>query len=309
MFVRDADREAYERVSTFENLLRRVLRWELRGSFGRDWFSKLEAYGVLINNRIANEKSASAYNEDHSDLAYLDISELLDLIFDKFWQSNFKAIVNHQRLKHKTRDTVLRVRHKVAHFRSINQLDLILLNTSTELYNALKRYYETNLQADAYLSGEVPGLDSQLDDSEIDLLKNSLFKHGASELWDEYTKIESVRADGLSPGIGVVGHHVFFELFTQDRFLPDQLMKFAKERRFDLTYMHFGLDAQYVRLFLPLKLGVVEIRRILRSFVKAAKCGVTNYPSNDPLGDKGFDFGYWEHVGAPGRAMYFGFLF
>lgn len=307
MFVRDDDIQAYERVSSLENLLRRVLRWELRGSFGREWFSKLGAFGSIITDRIANEKIALAYNADHSELAYLDFNELLDLIFDQFWKTNFEAILVHRRLKAIARSKIVTVRNKVAHFRSINQNDLLSLDSSADIYDALKKHYETRLNADAYLPAEDP--ESQLDEAEIDLLKTCLSRYDASRIWDEYSKVEAVRSIGLSPGIGVIGQHLFLELFTEERFLPNPLMQFAKKQRFEVTYMHFGLKAKSVRLFVPLKLGAIHLSRIVHSFVAAARMSNSKQPSAEPLSEDGFDFGYWEHVGAPGRAMYFGLVF
>ena len=307
MPVRLFDSKAYENIYLFEILLRKVLRWELRGVFGRNWLSELGRFGTVIVDRIDREKRLGAYNADHSDLAYLDLSELLDLVFEKFWEPIFSAILKRKNLQVPLRRQIVAIRNKVAHFRAVDQKDLLLLQAGGDFNNVLDEYY-SRLAASAYLSGEDP--EGQLGGGEVDLLIRELAQRGMSEIWAEYGALEGVRAKGFLPGIGIVGHHLLFELFTTEAYTPESILEFAKAQRFDISFLNFGAQAEYVRIFVPFKLGEKAICKLMRAFIKSVSSAniVENIPT-DYLDGSDFDMGYWEHVSGGGRHMHFGLVF
>lgn len=307
MPLRLFDSKAYESVYSFEILLRKVLRWELRGCFGRNWLSQIGVCGTAIIDRIDREKKFGVYNPDHSDLAYLDLSELLDLVFDFLWTPIFSSILKRKHLQDPLRRQIVAIRNKVAHFRAVDQKDLSLLQAAGEFLDVLGVHY-SNLAASSYLSGEDP--DSQFEGGEVDLMIRELGMLGMSGIWDEYGVLEGVRAKGLSPGIGIVRHHLLFEIFTHDAYRPESILRFAKSQRFDISFINFGAQAEHVRMFVPFALGEKNICKLMRAFTNAAlSAEIVENISKDYLDSSEFDMGYWEHVGGGGRYMHFGLVF
>lgn len=307
MYLREIDKKGYEQVFFYENLLRKTLIWELRGTYGRQWLNELAKFGYQIEDRIASTKRAGAYNEDHSELSYLDLADLLSLIFDKTWYSIFNKILIRKSLRDVAHKGLVAVRNKIAHYRPIDQTDAHRLESAKEVFSGLGNYYGRNLQADAHLSGQDKGVDVLLNPAEIDNLRTVLVRAKLPNLWDDYGKHEGMRASNLSPGIGVVRHHLFFEIFTHLAFAPIRFVDFVRRRRHEVTFLNFGPSAEYVRIFIPLCLGEREIQKLLVKFIDVAKNAVIDPEQNAE--SLIFDLGYWDQIGMSEKNLYFGFIF
>jgi hypothetical protein len=310
MFLRDADYDAYKKVLFFEILLRRVIRWEARGIRGRQW---LGAFGPLqdrIEDRIKAEKSSGSFNPHSSELSYLSLSELLDIIFDMFWRDCFQRVLGNK--KHMRGDPcrgLNNVRNKVAHFRPVNANDAQTLAKADYLLEVLESHYKKNLEATAYLPGDFDRGEDQLDEEQVSRLTSYLKAHDASAVWDDFQVLESVRATGLSPGIGVVSHHVFYELYTRGAFGASRLVEFLERNKHVITFMNVGTAEPYIRIFMPIALGGAEIRRLMKKVTAAAQASLTNQTNAAPNVVRDFDLGYMESLGAEKTSLYFGFVF
>ena len=90
--MQEYTRDTFQRLSSFEILLRRVIRWELMSSDGRAWMLGLGNYFDEIDRRVKNEKNAGLYSNNSSELSYLTLTELLRLIFTDLWHEKFKLV-------------------------------------------------------------------------------------------------------------------------------------------------------------------------------------------------------------------------
>lgn len=310
MYLRDADLNAYKKVLFFEILLRRVIRWETRGNRGRAW---LGAFGKLqdrIEERIKSEKAFGSFNAHSSELSYLSLSELLEIIFDAFWLDCFRRVLaNKRQIRINPCRGLNNVRNKVAHFRPVDASDARALADADYLFEVLGSHYGQNLKASIYLPGDFDKADDQLNPEEIAKLTSYLELHDASSVWDEFQMLESTRSTGMSPGIGVVSHHVFYELYTRGAFGAARLMEFLEKNKHEVTFMNIGSAAPYVRIFIPIKMGASEIRRVIRKFTVAARESLREQTNIAPDVIREFDLGYFESLGADKKNMYFGFVF
>lgn len=310
MFLRDADYNAYKKVLFFEVLLRRVIRWEARGIRGRTW---LNAFGRLqenIEDRIKAEKTFGSFNSHSSELSYLSLSELLDIIFDVLWSECFQRVLaNKKHIRLNPCRGLNNVRNKIAHFRPVNAYDARALADADYLLEVLTAHYRDNLKASAYLPGDFDKAEDQLDEDELKKLTSYLQENDASAVWDEFQILESVRASGMSPGIGVVSHHVFYELYTRGAFQAGRLTDFLEKNKHEITFMNIGTAAPYVRIFMPIKIGANEIRRIMKRFTVAARESLKEQSNVAPNVIREFDLGYFESLGADKTNLYFGFVF
>src|SRR4051812_25659434 len=121
MYLRGADRDAYKKVLFFEILLRRIIRWEAREARGRQWLSALGDLQDSIEDRIQSEKRLRSYNSHSSELSYLSLSELLEIIFRVLWKECFQHVLSDRKhMRAKPCQGLNAVRNKVAHFRPID---------------------------------------------------------------------------------------------------------------------------------------------------------------------------------------------
>lgn len=310
MYLREADQDAYKDILYFETLFRRLIRWEVRGAHGRRWLLALDVLQGKIEERIQAEKRLGAYNPDSSELSYLSLAELIEIVFGYLWRDCFQQVLNNK--KHIRNDpcrALNAVRNKVAHFRPIDQNDGKALAGIEALFDVLALYYRDNLKASAYIPGDFEASDGQLDQQEISRLISYLEAHDAKSVWDEFQQLESVRSAGLSPGIGVVSHHVFFELYTRGRFRAPRLVDCLVKYKYEITFMNVGNSANYVRIFVPIRMGAQDIRRVMRKITAAALSSVDEQPFDTLDIVREFDLGYFESLGADQTNLYFGFVF
>src|ERR1700674_275586 len=138
MYLREADESAYRRVLFFEILLRRAIRWEARGARGRQW---LGAFGELqdrIEDRIQSERRSGFFNSHSSELSYLSLSELLEIVFDCLWQECLQQVLsNRKHIRFGPCRGLSSVRNKVAHFRPVDKSDANALFAADYLFEAM----------------------------------------------------------------------------------------------------------------------------------------------------------------------------
>ncbi len=310
MYLREADQSAYKKVLFFEILLRRVIRWEARGARGRQW---LGAFGELhdrIEDRIQSERRSGSFNSHSSELSYLSLSELFEIVFDCLWEECFQQVLSNKRhIRINPCRGLNAVRNKVAHFRPVDENDRKALSNAEYLFEALGSYYRNHLKARAYIPGDFDRADDQLNDEELGKLSAYLGGHGADSVWDEFQRLDSVRAYGMSPGIGVVSHHVFYELYTKGAFGASRLVDCLERNKQEITFMNVGITASYVRIFMPIKIGAPDILKVMKKITVAARESLEDPPHIPADVIREFDLGYFESLGADQTNLYFGFVF
>jgi len=310
MYLREADQGAYRKILYFEVLLRRLIRWEARGVHGRSWLLALDTLQSKIEERIQAERQLGAFNPDSSELSYLSLAELIEIVFSYLWRDCFQQVLNNKKnIRNDPCRALNAIRNKVAHFRPIAQNDARALGGIETLFDILTLYYQENLKASAYIPGDFEVPDGQLDSEEISRLTEFLEAHDQTSVWNEFQQLESVRGAGLSPGIGIVSHHVFYELYTRGRFRAHLLVDCLIKNRHEITFMNVGNTANYVRIFVPIKMGARDIRKMMRKITTAAVSSVDERPFCSLDVAREFDLGYLESLGADQTNLYFGFVF
>ena len=253
--VRLTDERAYCQIFNHELLLRRVLRWELRGCFGRLWYQRIGRHGVSIEERIRSEKEHGWYDPQVSELAYLGLREIIDIVCGLQWNAIFSKMFRHRLPKHLLKNGLRKVvgmRNKVAHFRPV-------MSTESEeaiigqLLSAFGGYYGARLEAAVYLSGDPSKSEDQFRTDELKLVQKALANCRLNAVWDEYTKLEGIRAVGLSPGLGIVDHHFFYEIYGQGSFNSEPIVSWADRAKYHVTFVTVGRYGHYIRAFIPLE--------------------------------------------------------
>lgn len=308
--MRQSDRDAFVQLFELEVFLRRVLRWELRGRYGREWLLKLGDLTAVINERRARERELSPLDPKCSDLAFLGLPEVIQLMFVELWDQVFRGVfANRRNLRHSPLRDVVAIRNKVAHFRPLNSTDASLLRRISEVLDPVVAYYNKQLEASDFISGE-PGTASELPrDEDLQSLIASLRGVDLDGVWAEFGALESFRARGLSLGLGLVDRHLYLEIYTQSAFRAEQLNAWALKRQHELTFVLVGNDSSFIRMFVPICLGQREVLRAMRALTNVALESQAEGPQQASLTKSDFDFGSIEWVIGEGHNASFGFAF
>ena len=309
--LRERDKQAYEQVFNHETLLRRVLRWELRGHFGQHWYGELGKYCARVEDQIQSEKVESCYDPRVSALGYLGLRDSTALITGRHWDDIFKPIFSGSVQKHTIKSglrSVISVRNKVAHFRPVSSYQ-VEFGVAEKMRSALSEYYDLKLNAAFHLSGEPEKRGEQFGTTEINRLVECLSQLGLKLVWEKYSSLESMRTEGLSPGFGVVGHHVFYEIYGNGSFKSEPILRWIKRVEHEVTFLNIGKHANYLRVFIPIKQGPREISKCMRGLASTAKAGNSDkWKTMDEIRTE-FDFGSIECLNGEGQNIIFSFVF
>ena len=88
---------SYSEIRKFELLLRRLVKWELSGYYGRMWLSKLDSHLDSITQVENYEKRLNIFDPKASELSYLTLGALLRIIFFDHWNSVFDKVFTSDR--------------------------------------------------------------------------------------------------------------------------------------------------------------------------------------------------------------------
>lgn len=309
--LRELDKQAYEEVFNHETLLRRVLRWELRGHFGRQWYGELGRYCSRIEEQIQSEKAKSCYDPRVSAFGYLGLSDSTELITGRHWEGIFKLIFSGSVPKHTIKSglrSMIGVRNKVAHFRPVLNYKAEF-DVAKQMRDALEKYYDLALNAVLHLGGDPEKRGEQFGTGEDKELENFLSQRGLKLVWEKYTRLESMRAEGLSPGLGVVGHHVFYEIYGNGSFESKPILRWVERVEHNVTFLNVGKYANYLRVFIPIQQGPREIAKCMNGLALTAKSGNSEkWKTADQIQIE-FDFGSIECLNGEGKNIIFSFVF
>jgi hypothetical protein len=310
MQARTLDIDAYSKVASCEGFLRRVLRWELRGHAGNQWKREINSRISDLIERQAVERMNGLYIDHGCPFAYLSLNELVEVMFRDLWKPIFREVFGNNRATAADLHRLRQIRNRIAHFRPVSEAQVSMLDTAFAILDGLRAYYGRHKQSHAYIPGAFERAEEQLDSDETALLISQLGASERNELWSEFGKQEAIRAKGLSPGMGVVHHHVFFELYTRGSFSADPVHRFALRFQDSITFLNVGCFSDYVRVFVPLKNDLQNIKKILREFYETADDANTNGTIDSPeTTTRKFDLGMHVPVVGEGINSAVGFMF
>jgi len=254
---------AFSKIAAFEVMLRRFVRWQLISKYGRSWITQLSDENYqLIERRIQTEKKQGIYWSRSSELSFLSLSELIQVIFRELWRDSARTILNDDYgLRAALQGSVLPLRNKVAHFRAIDSSDLGLLRYASELEEKLRDYYSSQDRVLFYLSSD-PQLAFEQNDPEIQqsvILK--LNELSVGYFWDEYGKFEGIRALKLGCGLGIYDNNFFIDLDTSELHKKLELTPWFDEWKY--TVSSIVSDVNNTKIFFPLKTPTPEVKKLL----------------------------------------------
>lgn len=253
-------RTTFQSLSSFEILLRRVVRWELMSSHGRRWMLGLGGYFDEIDRRIKYEKNAGLYSNKSSELSYLSLSELIRLIFYDLWQETFKVVFSGDKsLSKLLTSSVVPLRNKLAHFRPIEGIDLLNLSNIQDAEILLKNFYSNNSTTEFYLSSDPNWIDEMIDDENIFQIEECLSKHDLVGLLDDFWKIDSIRTNNFWPGLGLYKGHVFIELHCFEDSPVLDIDDWISNNKYEVTLITQTVSK--LRFFWPIVNGKNEIKK------------------------------------------------
>jgi hypothetical protein len=273
--MQEYTRDTFQRLSSFEILLRRVVRWELMSSDGRAWMLGLGNYFDEIDRRVKNEKNAGLYSNNSSELSYLTLTELLRLIFTDLWHEKFKLVFSGDKgLSKLITNSVVPLRNKLAHFRPIEGIDLINLSTIHDTELILKNFYSNKSSIEFYLSSEPDWVEEMLDEDNISQIQDCLNKYDLNGLLDDFWKVDSIRTSRFFPGMGLYKGHIFIELhYFQDSPKLD-IDSWINNNKFEVTLI--TQTASKLRFFWPVVNGKNEIKKGFNSLQKLVNHSLKN---------------------------------
>ena len=259
--------DAYQRVSDFEILLRRIIRWELMASDGRAWLLSLNDYYDEIELRIKKEKNSGLYSAKTSELSYLTLSELIKIIFVIHWDSKFKEVFFKDKgLDFQLTKLIIPLRNKVAHFRFIDGLDLINLQIIFEVEELLRNYYSNGDKMEFYLSSDPDWVEDMIDHENMLEIKNCLIKYQIDGLLDDFSQFDGVRSNRFWPGYGLYKQNIFVELHFDANSPNLNLSEWLIHNKFSISLI--TKTQSKIRVFWPISIGKSEIKKGLVSFSK-----------------------------------------
>jgi len=265
--MQEYTRDTFQRLSSFEILLRRVLRWELMSSEGRRWMLGLGSYFDEIEVRVKREKTAGLYSNKSSELSYLTLTELLRIIFSDLWVEKFYRVFKGDKgLSKILTSSVVPLRNKLAHFRPIEVLDLINLEAIYTTEILLKEFYSDDSCMEFYLSSDPDWVEEMLDDDNINQIKNCLNKYNLTDLLDEFWKIDSIRTRRYWPGIGLYKGHIFIELHYFEDSPKLDIDSWIDNNKYEVTLI--TQTTSKLRFFWPIVLGKNDIKKGFNSLHK-----------------------------------------
>jgi len=275
MSNQNLDIQCFSSISEFEISLRRLVRWELMGVFGRAWYTHIGNYSSTIDDRIARESRVGMARGGNSLLSYLSLGEVINLIFKDLWQHNFYTIFSGKKsFQRELFQRIIPIRNKVAHFRPVSSIEIEALGLTKEIFSILRATYGKTELTEFYNSGESERGSELIDSDLIFEAKKSLNKYSAFNIWDEFINIQWLRAYGIFPGIGIFNKHLFIEFYFDNNFSPASLFCWVQKREYEVTFASFSESPNMVRIFLPMVIGEKDLVKSLRALSNAAKEGV-----------------------------------
>lgn len=281
MSTADFNLDAYKIIADFEILLRRILRWELMSEKGGGWLTSLQKNYDEIESRIAHEKRGGIYSENSSELSYLTLQELLNLIFRDFWRHKFDEILNYDKgILSLVIKNVVPLRNKVAHFRCVDMWDLQNYKIIFEIRDILRKYYAADRFAAFYLSSDPAWVGDSIDPENIDQIKCILIEKDVASLWDEYCRFDGIRTYNVHPGFGLYCDNIFIELHVDSISPALDLVGWFKNNKFAVSII--SVTQSKVRVFWPLSIGSREIQKGFNALAKMVSHSARQNKLSDP---------------------------
>jgi hypothetical protein len=257
----------FDKISTFEILLRRILRWELMAKDGASWLVSLGNYYDEIDLRVRKEKNAGLYSSNSSDLSYLSLNELMRIMFNDHWSMCFKNVFYDDKgLYRELVNNVIPLRNKLAHFRVIDQFDMHNLRTLHEAELIIQKYYNDSSKMEFYLASDPEWVEEMIDDEIINNTKSCLKKHSLEHLFDDFSKLDGIRRLGYWPGMGLYKNHFFIELHCEKDSYNLDFNDWINKNKYSVTLI--TKTKIKIRIFWPVIMGREVINKGISSLLK-----------------------------------------
>jgi hypothetical protein len=238
-------------------------------SYGNEWITYLgDDFYKIIENRIKQEKINGQYSKKSSDLSYLTLYELIQLIFERQWQSSFKYVFNSDvGIKNQLKNSILPLRNKIAHFRQIDSFDLNNgIRYASEIEWYAQKYYGSPERVSFYLNSDDENIDELIDfDIQKDIQKE-LTKLNILYFWDEFAKFESIRSNKIGCGFGVYDKNLFIELKLNSNINLIDFNEWFDDYKYYINSIII-VDPK-IRIFFPIRINQNLVKKILNSLYK-----------------------------------------
>jgi len=260
----DGQYHIYREIRDFELMLRRLIRWEMTGKYGRLWLFKLGNQLDTISRIEAYEKRLNLYEPSTSELSYLSLTELLSIIFLDQWRGLFEDVFgNDKGLAKRIQYSIVPIRNKIAHFRPVRKADNDMLGLAHEVRSCLEQYYSAAEPVEDYLSSDPELLCEQIEPGIVEPIVKKFSGFGIAEVWQSYGMIEGIRALGVSLGLGIGANHFFIEMRWPRDPPIDVLNRWTLASRFCVTSV--VISGNLVRMFFPYRAEMKELRKSIRA--------------------------------------------
>jgi hypothetical protein len=145
-YLRRDDVVAFSLVYEIESYLRSLVKWEAASLYGKVWVGSVvsEPIQQAIKQRRHQERSLNLFDSpSSSSLAFLNLSELLDLIVgEPLWSKAFSKRFPPRELLEGEFRKLTALRNKLAHFRRVSDRDVDLLRRFSSDLSYWTRPYE-----------------------------------------------------------------------------------------------------------------------------------------------------------------------
>lgn len=312
-YCRPDDVRAYHLVYGVETFLRRMLRWELFGCFGRQWQNGIPQ-DIRQQIPVRQEREREMVIVDHfvnSPISFLMTTEVEVIICDgPLWAKAFTKFLPPRGVVAADFQRFVSIRNKVTHFRPITHDDLVTLeNVHHNMLRWARRYHAFGRET-SYVGGYLDDYETATDPGQEERIHSRLIKKDLEELWRSFTEdLQEYSAKKVSCGLGVVHHHFFLQ-FRVNGLLPSREILEICDRHSDvLTFVVVGQRADFVRLFIPLCEGgigtsvAVELSEAIASRISQPLLDANEHILRE------FGVGLREYVLSDGKPTFAGFIF
>jgi len=309
------DVEAFRIVFGIETFLRRMLRWESYGQYGRTWDHAIpKAIFSEIENRQNQERDLVVVDHyENSPFSFLLSTELERTITEgPLWSKTFCKFFPPLAVVAADFQVLYGIRNKVGHFRPITEDDLANLGHIRRNLRKAASHYEDVSQRIAYIGGYLEELELACDSAEQEKIERILGKADAKPLWSYFLNdLQQLSADGISIGIGTLAHHVFFQIRVAGTLPGKALLKLFDRWCNQITFVSIGQLGDFIRVFIPL----IEAKSGAAQEVAASICGAVKgnigSASVEPRSEvlQPFGVGRREAILSEGKATFVSFVF
>jgi hypothetical protein len=307
------DTDSFRIVFSIETFLRRMLRWETHGVFGKNWKDGVpDEVKTQIRIRQDREREVVVIDHyQHSPFSFLLTTELEAVICGApLWEKVFAKFLPPLGLVSAEFHRFVAIRNKVVHFRPLTSDDYqTLVNIRQNFLKWASRYRDLAREI-AYVGGFLEDLDLANNPEDEERIQKQLAKRNLTQIWELFqSDLQDKSVEGISVGLGTVHHHLFFQ-FRIDGVLPgEKLLPLFDKWEDTLTFVNVGQLRDFMRLFIPFTEGQ-SCQEIVNDVCRVIQGSVVSEQANpDERLLEIFGVGRREGILSDGKPTLVGFIF